>query len=904
MLKITHFSVENSYVGTGVFASRPRFSWKLESDKNDTFQTAYKIDIAGLCEGEKIYSAQSVWADYAGTPLAPATEYTAKLTVWDNHGQSATSELAFETTLFDCGFKGAQFIAADLGYNSDCAVLFKKVTLKSRPQRARAYVSALGMYELSVNGQKAGDAFFAPGWTDYRRTLQYQTYDITALLCEGENIIEIEVAKGWYRARLADYGNNLYGNKNAAISEIRIDGDVINTDKTWSSRKSNVVMSELYDGETCDCTLDTSQIFPVQIVEFDKSRLANQIGPSCHAVSELGVVRKIITPKGEHVLDFGQNAAGVVRFKVNGLRGQRVTLRYAEVLDDEGNFYTGNLRTAKSTDTFILSGGEQVLNARFTYHGFRYVRVEGMEARAEDFTFLVISSDLPQTGRISSSDGDIERLARNILWTQRSNFVDVPTDCPQRDERLGWTGDIAAFCETAAVNSGCSAFLNKWLRDMRGAQGEDGDIPIIIPPPAPVCGTSAIWADSVTIVPWAVYLEYGDKRLLKEQFPAMLKYLAKQRSLKGATGLIKSGHQFGDWLALDADPAVDGKRGATDVYFIANAYWANSLFIAAQTARILGEEEGCESLLRERDELIAAIRREFFTPNGRMVSETQTACVLALKFGIVPEEHKDVVISTLRRCVEKRKGHLSTGFAATQYLLQTLTKYGLEEQAQSIFLNRTCPGWLYEVEKGATTVWERWNAILPDGTLFEPEMNSFNHYASASVGAYLYRTVAGIEQTEAGYKSFSVRPHPLKGVKEFSAEIDSVYGSICSGYKTKNGKIIFTVKVPANTSATIFLPDGTSRTVGSGNYTFECEGGDYGVKQVYTLESRLCDFMADERVVEVASKIAPQMFGGQSGASLSSLKLSFGQLVSMSDEKAGEMLKGLLKEVNKKLGEN
>lgn len=688
MLKIKDFCVEYTNGCLVLDEKRPRFSWKLESDKNGVVQSAYRLKISG---GDLNYDTgitktdQSILNDVLKMDLQPETKYRAELTVYDNQAESAEAELDFETALLGTGFKAADFIAPDFSYNPSGSVVFKKIELKSSPAKARAYVSALGMYTLDINGKRAGDIFFAPYWTDYRKTLEYQTYDITDLLCEGENLIEITLAKGWYRAGLADYGSDLYGNVSAAIAELHIDGKVIVTDETWLARESVIVDSELYDGEIRDYTKDISGVFPVKKINSDKTRLTGQINEPCRIIRRVKPVKEIITPNGERVIDFGQNLAGVAELTVNGKRGQRVTIRHAEILDGSGNFYTENLRTAKAEDVFILSGGRQILRAEFTYHGFRYIRIIGDDVTVESAEALVIHSDMRQIGFIGTSDERINRLAENIAWTQRSNFIDVPTDCPQRDERLGWTGDISAFIETAVLQFDTALFFKKWLGDMRSGQGEDGAVAIIIPAFKNLAGTSAIWADSVTLVPWSVYSEYGDKRVLEEHFPSMCKYLDKMRSLCGKDGLIKHGHQFGDWLAPDAVPDIDGKRGATDMYFIANAYYAESLKIAAKTAEILGRVSRQTEFDLERKSLVETIRKEYFTPNGRIVCETQTACVLALYFGIAPEQSRETVAKTLKQCVAKRKGHLSTGFAATQYLLQTLVENGLKEEADKIF---------------------------------------------------------------------------------------------------------------------------------------------------------------------------------------------------------------------------
>ena len=833
-LTVKSFTVENQTGGMGIDTHTPAFSWKTESAKKNTVQRAYRLRVTGgnrAYDSGEVISEQSAWVVYEGAPLLPQTEYTATVEITSNHGDTACAELTFETGTF--GKFDADFIAAS-AEKLGCFEVFTTFPLQRKVKKARLYATALGMYVPHINGARAGDTYFAPGWTSYHRTLMYQTYDVSDMLLRGENEISLTVAKGWYSGALAwrEENHNHYGGTNAALAEVHVwyeDGgkEIVKTDGSWRSRRSYISDSEIYNGETQDFTQDVQETFGVKTVGYDKSVFTAQASEPCRVTERVKPVRKIITPKGEQVFDFGQNLVGVVEMKTVGKRGQKVIFRHAEILDKEGNFYTENLRAALSTDTFILRGGEQTVSAVFTWHGFRYLQVSGTDASPDDFTALVIHSDMPSVGKLETSDPLINRLICNIRWGQRGNFVDIPTDCPQRDERLGWTGDINAFCGTAAFNYDVYLFLRKWLRSLRDDQNENGMIPVVIPdvligdwPP----GTEAMWSSVAIMLPWKLYGVYGDARILNEQYDSMRKYIEALLSTRGEKGLIDSGVQYGDWLSLDGAWNGEAIRGGTDHYFIANIFCIECLRILSEAAALLEKSGDGEKYAAEHDTMLDLFRKEYFTEGGRMVSETETACALALYFDIVPPSLRAQIVQLFRSVTQRHKGKLVTGFTGTPFLCFALTDNGLHEFSEKMIRNEEYPGWLYSVKMGATTVWERWNSLLEDGSPNPEGMNSFNHYAYGAVGEYLWRRVAGIDSLAPGFKKIKIRPCLIEGIDAVAAEFESVYGTIGVRYERKGKSLILRVKIPVNTTAEVYLPNRKLPfAVGSGEYEFPME---------------------------------------------------------------------------------
>lgn len=730
----------------------------------------------------------------------------------------------------------------------------KKFEIKDR-QKALLKVTALGLYFAEINGVRVGDCYLTPGWTSYNKTLQVQEYDVTGLLKEGGNLISITVNEGWYCGGLTwKKTRNNYGEQPAVCAELICGKSSIYTDESWTARESYIRESGIYDGETADYT---AKFRPLTVceVKFDKTALIPQICEPVREIEQLKVKEIITTPGGDKVYDFGQNIAGVVEIKTPENFDGTLTLRFTEILI-HGNFYTDNLRGAKATDTFIVKGAK-ILRPEFTFHGFRYLKITGGEIPTGSITAIVRHTDMKKTGDLQTSNRRINRLISNIVWGQRGNFVDIPTDCPQRDERLGWTGDINAFCNTASFNYDIRAFMKKWLNDLRNDQKESGEIPHVAPDVLGDKFTDAMWCDVITMAPWNLYQTYADISFLKDNYSAMKKFIsARERTMKD--GIICEGHEFGDWLALDQErTSYETLIGRTDIYYITNVFQVNSLKIVYETAKLLGEKED-EKLYKDKyEKQLKLVRDEYFTAGGRLCFDTVTAQVLALYFDIVPEEHRKKLAEALNENVKVHNYTLSTGFIGTTYLMFALADNGYMDTAQKVLMNNGYPGWLYEVDMGATTVWERWNSLMPDGTPNPDGMNSYNHYAYGSVMEFVVRRIVGVEPTEAGYKKIKIAPHPCKGLAEVKAEYKSVSGKITAGYKQKDGKITFFADIPEGVDAEIVLPYEQLITVKSGKYEYKREWENLNVP-AFTPESTVNEIFENPK----AQKAFNAVFGG------------------------------------------
>ena len=878
---------------------RPLFSWKLRSDKKDTKQVSFELCV--LKNGKKVSSARGegecAYVLAEGEALLPRTRYEVRVAAEDNHGERAEEALVFETDKLSEPF-AAKMIAPKQA-PAPVYALKGKFTAKKSVKSARLYATALGLYECYFGGKKAGDCYFAPFWTSYSHTLEYQTYDVTSLIKEGENDFSMLVGKGWYAGALGFMKQRgIYGDKTAGMAEVRLlyeDGteDVFATDESFTAVSTYITDSEFYFGERQDFTQE-EKTSPVEAVSFP-AKVVGQINEPVRCTEVLKPASAFHTPKGEYVLDFGQNFTGFVSLEVDGKRGETITLRHAEVLDKEGNFYTENLREATSEDTFILAGGKQVLTPHFTFHGFRYLQIVGKELPKEAVSGLVLHSDVRRTGTFECSDSRVNRLWQNIVWGQRSNFVDVPTDCPQRDERLGWTGDANVFFRTAAFNYDVSSFFDKWLIDLASEQGEDGNVGHVIPNILGQQAGASLWSDCATMIPWNEYLVYGDKDALRSHFPAMKKWADYIYDSCGENGLWQDGFQYGDWLALDgSNPAT--RTGSTDKYLVANVFYYVSTGIVANAAKVLGEEALAKQYAARAEAIKKAFQTEYFTATGRLVSETQTACVLTLYFGLVPEGMKERVIKTLRANLAEHKNHLVTGFAGTPYLLFALSENGMHDLAEKLLFHEDFPSWLYAVKMGATTIWERWDGILPDGSLHEPSMNSFNHYSYGSVGDWLYRVVAGIRETSPGYRTLKLAPTLTKGLESVRAQFESVYGTVVSGYECKEGKLRVFVTVPANCTARVVIPEHETVTVGSGSYEWEFKT-DTDLKLLrYTMETTFGAIADMPEGRAILNELSPGILDGPMIAFAHDMTLS--EVCAFSGEQGTALFTAVLNKLN------
>ena len=872
-MRLYDFRTEYRENPIGLTEKAPRFSWKIESDEKDTVQTSYEIKVTDengklVWDSGKKVSDQSVLILYEGEALADETFYTVEVTVADNHGNVESVEGSFETGIFDNMVFKAKMITSDFPEEETaCPVFGKTFAIDKKVKKARLYATAHGVYEVTLNGQTVGDYRMAPGWTSYHNRLQYQIYDVTELLA-AENEIAITVGNGWYKGILGFYClPNQYGTQAGAFAELHVeyeDGskDVIATDETWSVKTGEIRYSEIYMGETIDTDAPEITEGNVVVKDFDKAVLTAQENEPVRITEKIVGKELIVTPKGEKLVDFGQIVTGVVEVHVKGEKGQKIVLRHAEVLDKDGNFYPETLRQAKSIDTFICNGEEQIFRPHFTFHGFRYISVEGMEEfTADQFIACVTHSDMEKTGDFHCSNKKVNQLQSNITWSQRDNFLDIPTDCPQRDERLGWTGDAQVFSWTAAFNRNTALFYKKWMRDVAAESSLEKGVPHVVPDILDSYSSSA-WSDVAVIVPWVVYQIYGDKGILEENWKCMHEWVDYIKNNCGENGLWQSGFQYGDWLALDKEESAD-RTGATDKYMIANAYYLYVTELVKKTAEVLGKDEEAKKYADLYETTLDAFQREYYTETGRIVSETQTGAIISLYFNLAREKDRKRILNTLLTNIGNHKNHLATGFVGTPYICHTLSENGAHEMAATLFMKEDYPSWLYAVNMGATTIWERWNSIKPDGTFDESGMNSLNHYAYGSVGDWMYRKVAGLSQLEPGYKRFQVKPMFVKGIEEWGTEFESVYGKIVANTSCKAGKIHVHVEVPANTTAVIVLPEKEEvHEVGSGVYDYEYDTETSLEVERFSMDSTLGEIVAEPLAVEMFNQMVPGMLEG------------------------------------------
>ncbi|KRE45015.1 glycoside hydrolase family 78 protein [Paenibacillus sp. Soil522] len=842
MFEIMGLRCEYQQNPIGIGVTRPRISWRLQSDERAVSQSAYEIEIAAeagfaavIWRSGRVESEQSAHVELGSFVAESCKRYYYRVRAWNHKGEeSAWSETAFwEMGLLSPEEWAGEWITAPLELLPAAAepspMLRKSFELTGTVKAARLYATALGLYELELNGQRVGDSYFTPGWTSYNHTLQTQTYDVTGLLESGGNAIGAYLGNGWYKGDLTWNDRRcLYGDRLALLLQIRIvyeDGreELIVTDERWKAAVSEIQLSEIYHGETYDARLEregwstaayddsTEDWHFAETLRHGKHMLKPQMNEPVRKQERLKPIALLTTPKGETVLDFGQNMVGWVQFSVQGEAGREVTLLHAEVLDHEGNFYTENLRAAKQTIKYVLKGGErETYEPRFTFQGFRYVQIIGFPGQLEldDFTGVVLHSDMEETGKFQCSEPLVNQLQHNIKWGLKGNFLDVPTDCPQRDERLGWTGDAQMFIQTASYLSNVAPFFTKWLRDVEADQAEDGGVPFVVPH---VLGendmSSAAWGDAAVICPWTIYVCYGDKRILEEQYESMKAWVSYIRSQGENEFLWNTGFHFGDWLGLDAKSG--DYVGATDRDFIATAFYAYSVSLLQKTAAVLDKSADAAEYLELYDKIVSAWREEFVTASGRLAVPTQTAQVLALMFGLLDETAEKRAIAKLSELLEQNKFHLTTGFVGTPYLNHVLSSFGQNEAAYKLLLQQTYPSWLYPVTKGATTIWEHWDGIKEDGSFWSRDMNSFNHYAYGAIGEWMYRTVAGIQtvETAPGYKQIVIAPQPGEGLAWAEGSLETMYGTVSSKWsKSEDGGFTLDVTIPPNTAAEIRLP--------------------------------------------------------------------------------------------------
>lgn len=844
----------------GIGEDRPRLSWQVTTDQTGWVQAAYELqlgpDEANLASYGRTDSAEQLLQPWPAPPLTSRQRVAVRVRVWgqDDAVPSEWSPVTYvEAGLLAAADWQAAMIRPAWYESSEsiepAARLSRTFEVTGPVTSARLYASAHGVYVASINGRRVGRDILAPGWTSYHHRLRYQSHDVTDYLQPGTNVIGLEVADGWWRGNLGFQGKrNTYGDRTAAIAQLEFYDDggkvtVVGTDGSWLAGRGPVVAADLYVGEAYDARRDNdgwagtgdlggNELAPaVAVQDFDPAVLVAPDGPPVRAIEELTVRAVLGSPSGKTLLDFGQNLVGHVRFRVNGEAGSEVVLRHAEVLE-HGELGVRPLREAKQTDRYILrGGGEEQWEPEFTIHGFRYVEVSGWPGAVDPdaFTAVVIHSDLQRTGTFGCSDPMLNQLHANVVWGMRGNFVDVPTDCPQRNERLGWTGDFQIFAATASFLYRIPGFTASWLKDLAVEQGADGPPPLVVPevvaekPPFPDRPVMAAWGDAAVLVPWVLYQRTGDLEFLRRQLPGMIAWLDAAAQAAGPGLRFEHGFQFGDWLDPAAPPDSPGDA-RTPWQLVAQAYLAYSASVAGEAAGLLGQDTESERLhelsVRSRE----VFRERYLDGDGRLQPSTQTAYAVALRFGLLEPEEHPAAAARLADTVEADGYRIATGFVGTPLVCDALSDEGHATDAYRLLLQTECPSWLYPVTMGATTIWERWDSMLPDGSINEGEMTSFNHYALGAVADWMHRSVAGLAPAEPGYRKLTIRPKPGGGLAWAAARHETPYGEAAVRWELAGQEFSLAVTVPAGCRAAVYLPDGgsTGVEIGSGTHSFSC----------------------------------------------------------------------------------
>ena len=781
-----------------------------------------------------------------------------------NYKYVVESSLSKSGLNFETVYKLEPFFIKPKNKDLFSPIFIKDFNLNKKVKNARLYITGLGLYQAFINGKKVGNAFLTPGFNDYDYYLRYQTYDLTELL-ENENSIEIHMGNGWYKMDKKEK-EKIYGDEYKLCLNLFIeyfDNEIINikVDESWKVKSSKQVANSIYDGEEVDYTLAEKTLEDVIVCE-EKYNLIPDYG-ALIVEKDILYPELYISPKGEQILDFKQNMVGFVRFKGNLEKGQEIKLSHGEVLQEKC-FYNKNYRSAKSILRYKGDGEKRIYEPKFTFFGFRYILVEGLEKiNPHDFEGIVIYTDLEKTIECKTDNDKINKLIQNAYWGQRGNFLDVPTDCPQRDERLGWTADTQVFVNTACYNMNCYLLYKKYMKDLRGDQimYYNGDIPAYAPSlKHKARNGGAVWADAGTIIPNNIFLNYGDKNLYNENYIMMKEYvetLIKKDIEQGNKNLILEGFTYGDWLALDGKDSKSA-HGGTDNGFIMSVYYYNSVDLLSKAANELGYDLDFKEYSELKQKIYDAIIDKYFSENGKLNLNTQTAYVLCLKFNIY--KNKEIIIEDFKKRLKEDLYHIKTGFTGTPLILLTLFDNGLDDYAYRILYNEEFPGWLYTINLGATTIWERWNSLLEDGTISGSGMNSFNHYALGSVCEAIYSRIAGLRNLSPGWKKVMIKPHLNYRMKKMDFSYESISGKYEINWKWKDDKFYMNIIIPNGCEADIILPNGKFENVKGGKYNYECEI-DKEIYSPFSIDMPMVDFIKNDEAMKIIKELLPKIYG-------------------------------------------
>lgn len=842
-MKITHLKTNHIVNPLGFAIEKPSLSWVVEAT-NDTVQTAAQVMVShdsdfeeiifdsGKVEGQAIDSL----VYRPSIVLTPRTRYFWKVHIW-GETEDAESDVAwFETAKMDDSWQ-AQWITPDFDDNQIHPILYHDFDLPAQAISARAYISGLGLYHFELNGKKVGEEHLTPYCNAYDQWIQYQTFDITDHLQSGSNMISVMLGNGWYKGRYGVGGGvaDFYGDRFALLCEIHItleDGSdiIVSTDTSWNAQPSPILASDIFDGETYDARIDktvfgTDTSVGVKPIDIDMTLLEARRSLPVFIMEQVKPVAILHTPAGETVLDMGQNMTGWLRFRTDAPTGTKIHLQYAELLQ-EGNFFRDNLRTSKAEHIYITDGSTLVVDPYFTFFGFQYVKITGWvgDLNLDDFVGCVVYSQMDTIGSIETSNPKVNKLFENAMWSQKDNFLDIPSDCPQRDERLGWTGDIQVFSGTACFNMDSSAFLSKFAYDLWKEQRKFGGmVPHIVPMSNQSKNCSAAWGDVATILPWNLYQFYGDINILEQQFESMrawVDYIKDIDDYSGGRRLWAEGLHFGDWLSQDEPLYADPRRGGTPHDFIASAFYCYSARLVGKAAKLLGKTDHSKKYKELSDDIKIAIQTEYFSASGQLAIQTQTAYLLALFMDLVADDQRKRVEHDFIEQLKRDNIHLSTGFVGTPYLCRVLSNIGANDMAYQLLLNDDHPSWLYAINLGATTIWERWALLDTDGMVNETDLrsHSFNHYAYGSIVEWMYRDMCGlnpsIDDEVVGFRHARIAPKPDKSLQWAKARYCSAVGYYESGWQLDDrGNLTIEIMIPFNASATVVLPNAHTKEI-------------------------------------------------------------------------------------------